>query len=63
MAAAGRNGKIRIWNVTDGSNQRDIETDGRRIRALAFSPDGTRLAAAGNSPRSRFSTSRPASRS
>ena len=48
MAVAGRNGQIRIWNVDDGARERDIETDGRRIRALAFSPDGTRLAAAGN---------------
>jgi WD40 repeat protein len=50
MAAAGRNGKIRIWNVSDGSGEQDIETCGRRIRALAFSPDGSRIAAAGNSP-------------
>jgi WD40 repeat protein len=50
MAVAGRNGQIRVWNVNDGSQERDIETDGRRIRTLAFSPDGRWLAAAGNSP-------------
>jgi WD40 repeat protein len=50
MAAAGRNGKIRVWNVADGAGQHDIETGGRRVRALAFSPDGSRIAAAGNSP-------------
>lgn len=50
MAAAGRKGAIRIWNVADRTNHRDIETGGRRIRSLAFSPDGTRIAAAGHSP-------------
>jgi WD40 repeat protein len=54
MAAAGRNGKIRIWNTADSSGQRDIETDNRRIRALAFSPDGQWLAAAGTSPKIRL---------
>jgi WD40 repeat protein len=49
MAAAGRSGKIRLWSMANGSKERDIETDGRRIRALAFSPDGRQLAAAGTS--------------
>ena len=53
MAAAGRCGKIRIWNVADGSSQQDIGTDHRRIRALAFSPDGKWLAAAGTSTKIR----------
>jgi WD40 repeat protein len=35
--------------VTNGAQQRDIDTDGRRIQALAFSPDGRWIAAAGNS--------------
>ena len=39
MAAAGRNGRIRVWNITEGKSERDIDTEGRRIRALAFSPD------------------------
>jgi WD40 repeat protein len=50
LAVAGRNGLIRIWNTTSGAQERDIATDGRRIRALAFSPDGRWLAAAGTSP-------------
>jgi WD40 repeat protein len=57
MAAAGRNGKIRIWDVANGSSQpsqRDIDTDNRRIRALAFSPDGQWLAAAGTSQKVRL---------
>jgi WD40 repeat protein len=49
LAAAGRNGRIRIWNVASGSRERDIPTDRRRIRSLAFSPDGRMLAAAGQS--------------
>jgi WD40 repeat protein len=54
MAAAGRNGQIRIWNVADGSSQKDLDTDHRRIRALAFSPDGKWLAAAGMSTKIRL---------
>src|SRR5262249_48668578 len=49
-----RNGKIRIWDVATGTSQRDIETDNRRIRALAFSPDGQWLAAAGTSQKIRL---------
>ncbi len=55
MAAAGRNGKIRIWNVTDGSQPAATSKPiGRRIRALAFSPDGRWLAAAGTSSKIRL---------
>jgi WD40 repeat protein len=53
MAAAGRNGEIRVWNV-DGSTYKDLDTDHRRIRALAFSPDGKWLAAAGASTKIRL---------
>lgn len=48
LAAAGRNGRIRVWTVSSGARERDIETDRRRIRSLTFSPDGKRLAAAGD---------------
>jgi WD40 repeat protein len=48
MAVAGRNGQIRLWNVTTGALERDIASSRQRIRALAFSPDGKRLAAAGD---------------
>jgi WD40 repeat protein len=48
MAVAGRDGQIRLWNMNTGDHERDIATDRRRIRSLAFSPDGTRLASAGD---------------
>jgi WD40 repeat protein len=49
LAVAGRNGRIRVWNVETGSEERNIKTDGRRIRAMAFAPDNRRLATAGDS--------------
>jgi WD40 repeat protein len=48
MAAAGRNGKVRVWSVSDGHVQQEISTEGRRIRTLAFSPDSSRIAVAGD---------------
>lgn len=48
MAVAGRDGQIRLWNMNTGLLERDIATDRRRIHALAFSPDGSRLAAGGD---------------
>jgi WD40 repeat protein len=47
MAAAGRNGKIRLWGALNEEPVRDVKGHTQRIRALAFSPDGTRLASAG----------------
>ena len=45
---AGRDGQVRIWNATTNAVERDINADHQRIRALAFSPDGTKLASAGD---------------
>jgi WD40 repeat protein len=47
MAVAGRDGNIRLWNVSTGALERDIASSQQRIRTLVFSPDGTRLVAAG----------------
>jgi len=38
---------VRIWNAINGEVIQDLETDGRRISALAFSADGALLAAGG----------------
>jgi WD40 repeat protein len=48
MAVAGRNGQIRLWNVINGSLERDVTAGRRRIRTLAFSPNSARLAYAGD---------------
>lgn len=48
LAAAGRNGHIRIWKLEDLQRPaRDIPAHRQRIRALEFSPDGGHLVSAG----------------
>ena len=47
-SSAGRNGTIRIWRLPSGEAERDIRADHRRIRSIAFSPGGERLASAGD---------------
>jgi WD40 repeat protein len=48
MAAAGRNGRIRVWTIGAGGEVRDVDTDGRPIRSLAFSPSGRLIGAGGD---------------
>ena len=50
MAAAGRCGTIRVWDLTTSGGSTDLPSDGRRIRSLAFAPEGGVLAAAGDGP-------------
>ena len=47
LAAAGRSGEVRIWDVASGQQTADVQVSARRICALAYSPDGKILAAAG----------------
>ena len=47
MAAAGRAGRVRIWDVQSGQQVADTPISSRRICALAYAPDGRILAAAG----------------
>jgi WD40 repeat protein len=47
VAAAGRNGQIRIWNVGSGTMSLEIPGDIDRIRTLAFTADGKQLLSAG----------------
>ncbi|MEQ8846134.1 WD40 repeat domain-containing protein [Botrimarina sp.] len=50
IAAAGRNGVVRLWDRVASGGPRDLPSDNRRVRALAFSPDGATLAAGGDGP-------------
>ena len=47
MAAAGRAGVVRLWDIDAGRLVADVHVSTRRICALAYSPDGKFLAAAG----------------
>ena len=37
-------GRVRLWNVADGSHRRDIELRGGEVFSVAFSPSGDRIA-------------------
>ncbi len=48
LAAAGEDGRVRLWPAMDGGEPRVSATEhGRDIVALAFSPDGSTLVSAG----------------
>jgi WD40 repeat protein/DNA-binding CsgD family transcriptional regulator len=44
LATVGRDGKVAIWNVADGTLVRSFAELRDAVSALAFSPDGSRLA-------------------
>ena len=41
-------GRVRLWNVADGSHRRDIELRGGEVFSVAFSPSGDRIVWGGN---------------
>jgi WD40 repeat protein len=43
IAAAGRNGKVRLWDALTGRAGQEYKLHEQRVRDLAFSPDGTQL--------------------
>jgi WD40 repeat protein len=47
LASSGENGRVDIWNVSTGSQVRELQLSDRPLRAIAFSPDGQHLAASG----------------
>ncbi len=47
IAAAGRDGVVRMWSWPNRQRILDHKGHRRRVRAMAFSPDGTRLATGG----------------
>ena len=46
IAAAGRNGTVRIWDVRSRDMRREIAAEENTVWGIAFSPDGRRLATA-----------------
>jgi WD40 repeat protein len=48
VAAAGYDRVVRVWNVETGEEMNVLSFDGPRINAIAFSPNGHHLAAAGS---------------
>ncbi len=36
-------GRVRLWNVADGSHRRDLELHGNEVFSVAFSPSGDRI--------------------
>jgi WD40 repeat protein len=47
LVGGGRNGRLRLWDATNGQTLHNWNAHTGRIRALTFSPDGMRLASAG----------------
>jgi eukaryotic-like serine/threonine-protein kinase len=45
LASGGDNGEIHLWDLKKGEELMSLRSDGHAILSLAFSPDGTRLAA------------------
>jgi eukaryotic-like serine/threonine-protein kinase len=45
LAAGGEGGTIHLWDIGTGAKVADLHADEHAILSLAFSPDGTRLAA------------------
>ncbi len=54
LAAAGSDGRIRVWYAGSGEGIHDLWGHKRRVSALAYSPDGSLLVSAGEGRRVRF---------
>lgn len=50
IAVAGRNGVVRLWDQASNYSYEDFQSDGRRIRDMAFATDGETLVAVGDGP-------------
>lgn len=49
VAAGGRRGEVVLWDLATGQEKKRLPTDGYRLAALAFAPDGKGLAVASKS--------------
>mgnify|MGYP005854184845 CR=1 FL=1 len=50
VAAAGHEGVVRVWRLSDGKQLRLINYTGQKVETLTFSPDGGYLLYAGHDP-------------
>lgn len=56
VAAAGKEGAVRVWDATTGKEAGSLRGHTQRVRSVAFSPDGTRLVTASDDGTSRVWT-------
>jgi WD40 repeat protein/tetratricopeptide (TPR) repeat protein len=54
IVATGSANNVQLWDARTGALQREFKMDAKTIEGLAFSPDGTRLACACGSPKTRI---------
>jgi len=47
LAAVGQDGRLTIWDATNGQRLHQIQADRRRLRSVEFSPDGSKVAVGG----------------
>src|SRR5262245_59435210 len=52
LASAGRDAKIKLWDVASGKNAATLEGDQYEVWSVAFNPDGKTLASAGTRDKS-----------
>jgi WD40 repeat protein len=50
VAAAGHEGIVRVWRLSDGKEMRLLNFTGQKVETLTFSPDGEYLLYAGHDP-------------
>src|SRR5438552_4188067 len=47
LVSGGRDGEVKVWDVATGRLLRTLQAEWMQVQAVAFSPDGQTIAAAG----------------